>query len=143
MTLAAIGIDLLYGLTTLPYPRPLSSCNFNIPQPNKLSISHVQDIYFHGNDSKQNHKVLSELFTTIIQLLLLIQLSIGMNSSLHTHVLSVTWNFHNAIVNEITINVPIPMVTSTQCIHACIPPWWVGRSGQRFNTSSTHFLQLA
>jgi hypothetical protein len=74
LTLTTIGIGILYGLTTLPYPRPLSSYNFNIPQPNKLSISHVQDIYSHGNDSKQNHKVLSELFTTTIQLLLLIQL---------------------------------------------------------------------
>ena len=118
MTLATIGIGLIYGLTKLPYPIPLSSYNFNIPQPKKLLISHVQDIYFHGNDSKQNHKVLSELFTTIIQLLLLIQLSIWMNSSLHTHVLSVTKTFHNAIDNKITINVPIPMVTSTQCIHA-------------------------
>jgi hypothetical protein len=53
-----------------------------------VSISCTRYIYFHGNDSKQNHKVISELFTTTIQSLLLIQLSIGMNSSLHTHVLS-------------------------------------------------------
>jgi hypothetical protein len=109
LTLATIDIILLYGLTKLPYPSPLSSYNFNIPQPNKLSISRVQDIYSHGNDSKQNHKVLSELFTTIIELLLLIQLSIGMNSSLHTHVLSNTKKFHNATVNKIKINVPIPI----------------------------------
>jgi hypothetical protein len=31
-------IGLPYGLTTLPYPRPFSSCNFNVPQPNKLLV---------------------------------------------------------------------------------------------------------
>jgi hypothetical protein len=37
-SLAQQEIGLPYGLTTLPYPRPFSSCNFNIPQPNKLLV---------------------------------------------------------------------------------------------------------
>jgi hypothetical protein len=37
-SLAQQAIGLPYGLTTLPYPRPFSSCNLNIPQPNKLLV---------------------------------------------------------------------------------------------------------
>ena len=87
MSLATIGIGLFYGRTTLPYWGPfLPAISTFLSQTNCQYL--MYKIYIHGNVSKQNNKVISELFTTTIQSLLLIQLSIGMNSSLHTHVLS-------------------------------------------------------
>jgi len=85
-----VDISLPYGLH--PYHiQDHPSYNFlNLHSTKQIvSISHnIQYIYIHGNNSKRNHKLILELFTTTIQSLPLIQLSIGMNSSLHTHVLS-------------------------------------------------------
>jgi hypothetical protein len=38
ISLAQWEIVIPYGLTTMPYPRPFSSYNFQIPQPNKLLV---------------------------------------------------------------------------------------------------------
>jgi hypothetical protein len=86
---AAIYISIPYGITLFPYLRPLP-LQFSQSTLNQTNCQYLMyKIYiFSWEQFKKNHRVISKLFTTIIQSIPLIKLLIGMNPSFSTHVLS-------------------------------------------------------
>ena len=84
-SLAQQAIGLSCGITTLPYPRPFSSFNFNIHQPNKLLLF--------------LHIVFSKLCILIVQVIFIYSRVQGKRiyHYLHMHPFN-TPNFPNAIL---------------------------------------------
>jgi hypothetical protein len=89
LALATICIGFLYGITTLPYPRPfLPAISTLLSQTNCQYLMYKLYIFFHGNKWSQNCLQLQLNYFHQFLTLNGIWILNGMNPSLFPHVLS-------------------------------------------------------